>query len=407
MHEPSIGPQLPQAPKPMTVLQILPNLETGGAERTAIDIAKALIQHGHRAIIASEGGRLEKELIEAGGEVIRLPAASKNPVIMISNALYLISLIRKLNIDVLHARSRAPAWSALLASRWTGCPFVTTYHGAYKQNHILKSLYNSVMARADVIIANSRWTADLIVQRHPNRRHHIVIIYRGTDLSRFKIDHIDQTRMNQLRQAWNIADNHIPLLHIARLSRWKGQHVVIDAMARLANRYPNLIAILAGDEQGRLSYRSELEDHIARLGLRERVRLVGHCNDVPAALSIARLLVVASTEPEAFGRAAVEAQAMGLPTIVTDLGAVKETVLAPPEVEEQYRTGWRIPHSNAQALEAAVHNVLAFTASERAHIGARAMTHAHMFSLTMMTEKTLAIYTQLTSQKFTDTKRDS
>lgn len=380
----------------MTVLQIVPALETGGAERTAVDVSKALVESGHNSIIASAGGRMAAEITETGGEHVQIPLTARDPVTILINARRIAALARDHRVDIIHARSRAPAWSALLASRITGIPWVTTYHGIYSESGQLKRLYNSVMARSDAIVANSNYTADLIVERYGTDRKRISVIYRGTDLSRFRPDSISTKRKTALREKWSIGVRQRVVLNVARLTGWKGQEVLIEAACRgqLAER-ENLVFILAGDDQGRGQYRSQLETLAERLGAGSRIRLVGHCDDVPAALAIADVSVVASTLPEAFGRAAVESQALGVPVVVTRLGAAPETVLAPPEVAEGARTGWHVPAGDADALGKAIDRALSLTPAEIESLAVRARAQAEKFSLISMTDRTLALYRSL------------
>lgn len=374
-----------------TILQIVPELDTGGAERTAIDVAARIVAEGWRAIVLSEGGRLVDELKATGADDRRFPAKTKNPLRLWRNAAALAAMIEAEGVDIVHARSRAPAWSALIAARRTGRPFVTTYHGAYNQKSGLKGAYNSVMARGDVVIANSEYTADLIRARHPFADGRIVTIHRGTDLAAFADPGVPD-RAAALRQAWGVAPDAPVILQLARLTGWKGQTVVIDALARLADR-PGWVAVLAGDAQGREAYVDELKARIAGHGLEGRVRIPGHCDDVPAAMALADAVVVASIEPEAFGRAAVEAQAAGRPLVVSDLGAVGETVAAPPQVVAAVRTGWKVPAGDPEALAVALDEIFQLTPAERADLAVRARAHvAEAFSLTAMTERTMEVY---------------
>ena len=380
----------------LTILQLLPSLETGGAERTAIAISRALCDAGHRSIVASGGGRLVGELLATGGEHVDMPLDSKNPLTMVANAGRLARLIRARNIDLIHARSRAPAWSALLASRRTGVPFVTTYHGIYAEKSRLKRLYNSVMARSDRVIANSNYTADLIAARYGTERARIEVIYRGTDLDAFQRERIDSRRTDALRQQWSIGETERVVLNVARLTSWKGQQVLIEAVCRppLSER-GDAVFILAGDDQGRSAYRRQLQALIDERKAGGRIRIVGHCADVAAAFALADISVVASTSPEAFGRAAVESQALGVPVVVTALGAVPETVLAPSQVGEDQRTGWHVPAGDADALGSAIDRALSLGAAEKQAMAARARAQAARFSLTAMADQTLAIYRQL------------
>jgi glycosyltransferase involved in cell wall biosynthesis len=384
----------------LTVLQVIPSLDTGGAERATIDIAAALADRGDRALVASGGGRLETELTEAGGTLVRLPTESKNPLTMALNARRLAQLIRRERVDIVHARSRAPAWSARIACRVTGAPFVTTYHGIYGEKGKAKRLYNSVMAAGDIVIANSEYTARLIRERYATPAERIVVIPRGIDLAAFNTNAVDEARREALQSGWRIPPGARVILQLARLSGWKGQEVLIQALALppLAGR-GELVAILAGDAQGRDHYRRELEALTEVHGFSERVRIVGHCDDTPAAFALADVAVVASTEAEAFGRAAVEAAAMGVPVVATALGATEETVLAPPRVADAARTGWLVPPGDAGALAAAIDAALALSAEERRALGGRARRRAEEFATATMQARTLALYDRLHTER--------
>ena len=380
-----------------TVLQIIPELNAGGAERTAVDIAAALAEVGARALVASEGGRLVSELQALGGVWIPFPARTKNPLKMALNVRRLKAIMREEGVDIIHARSRAPAWSALGAARALKTPFVTTYHGAYSGHSNLKTHYNSIMARGDCVIANSHFTANSIAALYPASRERIVVIHRGADLRAFAPEAVDIGRVQKLRAQWGVEPEDRVVLLAARLTAWKGQRVLIDSARILADRgYGDVRFILAGDEQGRSGYVAELDEKIARTGLSGIVRRVGHCADMPAAFLAASSVVVASTLPEAFGRSAVEAQAMGAPVIVTDIGAVPETVLAPPQTPAHARTGWRIPPDDFLAMANAIAHTLDMQASQRDALALRARKHveAH-FSLQKMCASTLEVYCAL------------
>jgi glycosyltransferase involved in cell wall biosynthesis len=386
------------AEKRPTILQIIPELDTGGAELSTIEIAGAVQDAGGRAIVLSEGGRLVQRLRDVGAELEFFAAASKNPVRLLWNAHAIAKIIRREGVDLIHARSRAPAWSAFIAARRTGIPFVTTYHGAYAEKTAIKRLYNSVMARADLVIANSHYTADLIRMRYGTPTSRLRVIYRGLDPESYDPLGVTPDRVAALRQSWGITENQRVVLHAARLTGWKGQTVVIEA-ARLLNEAKKLqdaVFILAGDAQGRSGYLADLLRRIRTADLEGRVRLVGHVNDIPAALLAAHAAVVASTEPEAFGRAATEAQALGTPVIATDIGAPPETVLSPPRFAPDQATGWLIPPSDPQRLADAVSAALSLSPDARAAMGARARTHVTTkFSLAAMKEQTLRVYDEL------------
>lgn len=388
-----------------TILQIVPRLEAGGAERTTVDIAQAIADAGGRAIVVAEHGGMVPELEAAGGEYIAMRAASKNPLQMLKTAINLVALIKQNNVDIVHARSRAPAWPALWAARWTKRPFVTTYHGVYSQTNALKAFYNSSMTRSDAIIANSAMIAALVAQRVPAAKTRITTIYRGTDLEAFVPDAVSLARRQAMQQKWNLqpADANRPLiLNVARLTGWKGQEVLIEAMDQvLETSGPDRpLLILAGGSQNDTAYETRLRQTIKTRGLNDHIRLVGHCDDVPAALNLATCMVVASTREEAFGRAAVEAGAAGVVTIATDHGGAKETILTPPEVNEAERTGWRVPPGDAEALAQALQTVLALPPEARDVIGMQATKFVSKhFSLQAMCTQTLQVYNALLSIK--------
>jgi glycosyltransferase involved in cell wall biosynthesis len=379
-----------------TVLQIIPELDTGGAELSAIEIAAAVTRGGGRAIVLSEGGRMADRVAASGGELLLFPAATKNPLKLAMNAAAIERITRKEAVDLIHARSRAPAWSAFAAARRTKLPFVTTYHGIYNEKGRAKKLYNSVMARGDIVIANSRYTADIIKKRYATPEARIRVVYRGVDLDAFDPAKIAAERIENLRRHWGVHDKQRVVLHAARLTRWKGQTDVIAAAARIRDRASDCVFILAGDAQGRDDYRDTLKKQIADAGVSDIVRLVGHVDDMPAAFAAAHTAIVASIEPEAFGRAAAEAQAMKCPVISTDIGAPPETVLAPPRVPREARTGWLVPPGDLRAYEVALMEALSLDETQRTTIGRRARDHvANAFSTFEMQRATLAVYDSL------------
>jgi glycosyltransferase involved in cell wall biosynthesis len=382
-----------------TILQIVPRLETGGAELSTLEMAEAVVRAGGRALVLTEpGGRLSARVAAVGGELIPFPAATKNPVGMLVNAARMTQLIRFESVDLVHARSRAPAWSALLAARRARVPFVTTYHGAYREGNAAKRFYNGVMARGDLVIANSSYTADLIATRYATPRRRISVIHRGVDFHAFDPARIEAGRVAALRAHWGVTASTRVVLHMARLTAWKGQSVLIQAAARLkaANKLGGAVVVLAGDAQGRDAYAQELHAQVADAELGSSVRFVGHVEDAAAAFFAAHVTVLASIEPEAFGRAAIEAAAMGCPVIATAIGAPPETVLAPPAVAEGAATGWLVPPSDATSLSERLAMALALPAEERRAMGGRGRAHvlAH-FTVEAMQRQTLAVYDRL------------
>jgi len=380
-----------------TILQIIPELDAGGAERTAIDVARGLASVGARAIVASTGGRLVGELQAQGGIWAPFPAATKNPLAMLRNVRRLARLAHDERAALIHARSRAPAWVALGAARALGLPFVTTYHGSYSGRSAPKRLYNSVMARGDAVIANSSFTARAIGSLYPWAGERVRVIHRGTDLVAYAPAAVPPQRVDGLRRSWGVAPHERVVLLAARITAWKGHRVLIEAAAQLRDRGLTDVAfILAGDPQGRDGFAKELDRRIADARLQGVVRRVGHCTDMPAAFLAASVVTVPSVEAEAFGRSAVEAQAMGIPVVVSDLGAVPETVLAPPDHPVAARTGWRVPAGDAGALADAIEAALSLGASAREALAARARAHVERsFSLETMVSATLDTYIAL------------
>ena len=371
---------------PPAILQVLPALRSGGVERGTLEIAEAQIAAGFRAIVASAGGEMVPALDALGARHITLPLTAKAPWAIWRNAASLAALARAEGVALIHVRSRAPAWSALIAARRLGLPFVTTYHGAYNEGFPGKRLYNSVMARGDRVIAISHFIADLIRARHGVAESRLRVIPRGVDPRRFDPALVSPARLAALRAAWGVAEGQPIIMLPARVTRWKGQMVLVEAMAQLPG---DALALLVGDAAERPAFQAELQARIAGLGLQDRVRLVGHATDMPAALMLADVVVHASTDAEAFGRTVIEDQAMARPVIASDLGAPRETVA-------EGITGWRTPPGDAAALAAALSRALAMTDSERAALGARARAAVLSgYTTAAMQAATMATYREL------------
>ena len=364
----------------MKILQVLPALSAGGVERTTIEIANALTKAGHTARVACAGGRLEEELTAAGGILHRLPLETKNLLKMRRNTKALTKIIQDHDIDIVHARSRAPAWSARAAAKACGVPYVTTYHGIYNAKSALKRRYNSIMARGEIVIANSQYTAAHIIKEHGLAPNKIRVIPRGVDMARFDPDAISQSAANAMRAAWGVKPAQTCLLLPGRLTRWKGQLIAVQALAGA----PDAALVLLGDAQGREAYVSEIHALAARLGVTDRLHIPGHSGDMPAAFAAADIVLSCSTDPEAFGRVAAEAQAMGKWVIASDHGGATETVI-------HGVTGARVPPGDAEALRGALGagpDAAFSPQGSRAHI-------AQNFSDTQMTDKTLAVYREV------------
>lgn len=377
--------------EPPAVLQVLPALVTGGVERGTVETAEALAKNGFRAIVASAGGPMAKEIDLAGGLHITLPMASKNPLTMAANVWRLVRLIRRRQIDIVHVRSRAPAWSAWLAAKITGAVFVTTFHNAYNAAWSLKRFYNSAMAKGEHIIAISNFVADYARYTYGVKEESLTVIPRGVDIGTFDPKKVESTRCAALKEKWNIAAHQGPIILMpGRLTRWKGQLVLIDALAGLKRRDFICVIIGGGKET---PYGQEVANKIKEENLTSNVIICDTCQDMPAAYLIADLVVVPSTRPEGFGRVVVEAQAMGIPVIATDHGGAKETVL-------QEKTGWLTPPKDVPALTAAIDKTLSLSAKDKETYAATTRQHIENgFTTSKMTSKTLDIYLKLLQKR--------
>lgn len=368
-------------------LQVLPALDAGGVERTAIDVAAALRAAGVPSFVASAGGRLVREVERAGATHITLPLEAKNPLSMRLNARRLATVIRQNGIELIHARSRAPAWSARAAAQRARIPFVTTFAGTYGEDLPGKKLYNGIMASGDRVIANSHFIASHIAERYPQARSRLVTIPRGIDFRLFDPARVGAERVVQLSRQWRLPDGVPVVMMPGRLTRWKGQTVLIDAVSRM--RTEEFVCLILGDDQGRGGYRAELEAAVKKRGLTSKVCILDHCRDMPAAYMLADVVVSASTEPEAFGRVPVEAQAMGRPVIATDHGGAAETV-------RHGETGWLVPPGDADALAAALDAALGLDAGIRAQLAPYVRSHAAAtWSVDRMVADTLELYRAL------------
>ena len=377
-----------------TILQVIPAMDSGGAERTTLEMVRAIIAAGGRAIVATSGGRMVGALEQAGAHVSILPVQTKNPLTIVANASRLSGLIRETGADLIHARSRAPAWSALMAARRAGVPFVTTWHGAYRGGSPWKRFYNSAMARGDLVIANSAFTAESIrASNDPGDR--LMIIHRGADTEEFNLRLISDERRAAILEKWGLGAGEGPVLLLpARLTDWKGHGVAIEAMGRLekaglAGVAKELRLIFAGDAQGRDGYAASIARGVEDLGLGRMIRLVGHCDDMPAAYAAADIVLSPSTRPEAFGRVAAEAGAMGRVVIAADHGGARETVV-------DGETGFLAAPGSAEALANAVVRAIELGPQGRAAMGAKAAARiAAKFSTAAMTAATIAAYKSL------------
>ena len=332
----------------LKVLQVIPKLGYGGAETGCFDIAHYLPENNCGSYIVTSGGDLLKFINKDKVKVIKLPVQSKNPLIIFFNFLALIGIILFNNISIVHARSRAPAWSCLFAAKITGRKFVTTFHGTYNFNNKLKKFYNSVMVRSDLIIAGSNFIFSHIKQNYSkylDAKKKLLVIFRGINVDYFdpdtKLD-IDEIR---LLKKWQIEKNKKIILLPGRLTEWKGQEVFLDAinLVNIELGYEAFYAVILGSDQGRDLYKKKLIRLTEQHRMTNQIKFIDHCKDMALAYKVSDIVVSASIEPEAFGRVAVEAQSMEKPIIASNIGGSNETVV-------NEKTGFLFESNNAKSL---------------------------------------------------------
>ncbi len=380
---------MPRQARPPVVLQVLPALRAGGVERGTIEIVHAIADAGGTALVASAGGRMVPMVERAGGRHFTIRLLTKDPIGIWRNAGRLERLIRAEAVDLVHARSRAPAWSALLAARRTGVAFVTTWHGVYGENLPFKRHYNSVMARGDRVIAISGFVAERVARDYAVQPDRLRTIARGADTAVFDRDAVHGERVHALARDWNLPEAAAVIMLAGRITAWKGQGLLLEALARLPPDTPEWVCVLVGPEQHGGGHAARLLAQAGHLGLRHRLRFAGQCDDMPAALALATVVVAPSLRPEPFGRIVVEAQAMGRPVVVAAHGAPMETV-------QHGVSGYLFPPGDSAALADTLSYVLSLDADDRDNLAywARAGV-VERYSAGRMQRATLAVYDEL------------
>ena len=338
------------------VLQVIPKLGYGGAETGCYDLAHYLAEKDCTSYIATSGGQLLKYIKKNKVKIFRLPVHSKNPFLILFNTLILSILILINNINIVHARSRAPAWSCYLACLITRRNFVTTFHGTYNFKSNIKRFYNSIMLRSKLTIAGSNFIFKHIGENYSeylNSKKKLRVIFRGINLDYYNKKNISILKQEKLKKEWELYPNRFVILMPGRLTGWKGQNKFIEALNILVEDYDNskFQAIILGSDQGRTVYKKRLVNLIQRYRLNNKIKFVDHCNEMPLAYSIVDAVVSASIEPEAFGRVSVEAQAMEKPIIASDLGGSKETIL-------NKKSGFLYKHDDPRELAKTLNTVI-------------------------------------------------
>ena len=335
--------------KKVKVLQVIPKLGYGGAETGCYDLAHFLPEKGCKSFLATSGGELLKFIDKKKVKVFRLPVHSKNPLLILLNAIIISFIIVIYNINIVHVRSRAPAWSCLMATKLTFRKMVTTFHGTFNFNNRIKKFYNSIMVRSDLVIAGSNFIFSHINENYGkfflDKKRKLLVIFRGINTNYYNPQKISPIKLDKFSKQHNIDRNRFVILMPGRLTSWKGQKIFIEAIKLLLekNDNPHIEAIILGSDQGRNVYKKQLLDLVQRYRLSKTVKFIDHCEEMPVAYGIANIVCSCSTEPEAFGRVSVEAQAMQVPIIASDLGGSKETII-------KDKTGYLFNNKDSKAL---------------------------------------------------------
>ena len=378
----------------INVLQVIPKLGYGGAETGCYDIAHYLAEQNCGSYIATSGGELLKFIKKNKVKVFKLPVHSKNPLIIILNTIMMIFLILFKKINIVHARSRAPAWSCYFACLITNTIFVTTFHGTYNYKSKLKKFYNSIMLRSKLTIAGSNFIFGHIndnYNEYLNKHKKLRVIFRGINVDYFNSKNISILKQEKLKKEWNIDSNKLVILMPGRLTYWKGQEKFIEALNILIEDYnfTNFHAILLGSDQGRKVYSKKLFSLVERYSLSKKISFINHCGEMPLAYSLADVVVSASIEPEAFGRVAVESQSMGKPIIASNIGGSKETVL-------NKKSGYLYKHDDPRELAKSLNTVIQLNQEELKLMGNEGRKNVtKKFDVELMCDSNLREYKKL------------
>ena len=378
----------------INVLQVIPKLGYGGAETGCYDIAHYLAEQGCQSYIATSGGELLKYVKKNKVKVFKLPVNSKNPLIIIFNAIFLSILIIFKGINIVHARSRAPAWSCYLACKLTNRIFVTTFHGTYNFKNKFKKFYNSIMLRSKLTIAGSNFIFNHISENYSeflNKKKKLRVIFRGINVDYYNQKNISILKQEKLKKEWELDPNKFTILMPGRLTYWKGQEKFIESLNILIEDYnlTNFQAVLLGSDQGRKVYSKKLLNLVQRYSLSKKVKFISHCREMPLAYSLADVVVSASIEPEAFGRVAVETQAMAKPIIASNIGGSKETIL-------NKKSGFLYKYDDPRELAKSLNTVIQLSQEELKLIGNEGRKNvSKKFDVEIMCDSNLREYKKL------------
>lgn len=384
-------PVKPIKGKPPVILQIIPELKLGGVERGTIEIAKAGKKLGYEMIVASEGGHLVNQLDSANIKHIKLRLASKNPFVIFENIRNIKKIIKEYNVDIVHARSRAPAWSAYFAAKQAKCNFMTTFHGTYSLGGPFKKLYNSVMTKGKVVIAISEFIKDHMMENYEVNVEKIRVVPRGVDLEQFTRDKVQKIRIINMAESFKIELDIPVILLPGRFSRWKGQDFLLDAINLIKDE--KFVCIFAGYDKKQENFYRELERKVKDNGLFQKVRIIGAVKDMPALYSLSDIVVSASTLPEAFGRVAIEGQAMERMVVATNHGGSCETV-------KDNENGWLVAPDDVEGLAKTLRELLHISDKKRKTVTSNARRNVeNNFSMDNMVNKTFLVYNEVLGRK--------
>ncbi len=349
------------------ILQVIPKLGYGGAETGCYDLAHYLSENNCISYLVTSGGELLKYVDKKKVKLIRLPVHSKNPILIILNSIFLTFIILFFNISIVHARSRAPAWSCFLATKITRRKFVTTFHGTYNFKNIIKKFYNSIMLKSDLIIAGSNFIFNHINKNYTkflSKKKKFLVIFRGINTDYFDPSTIIESDEDKLLKKWSLNVGKKIILLPGRLTSWKGQEIFIEALNKVNIElgHEAFYAVILGDHQGRDIYKKKLVRLVEQHRLNNQVRFINHCKNMPLAYSISNLIVSASIEPEAFGRVVVEAQSMEKPILASNIGGSNETII-------NEKTGFLFESGNSDSLSKKIIEILNLDESTLKYIG--------------------------------------
>lgn len=381
----------------IAVLVVVPTLDVGAADAGAVEVVRILASAGYRPVVVSRAGRLVADVTAAGCDFIPLDVSSNNPALMVRNAIRLTRIARERKCRVIHAFGRAGAWSAFVAARVCGVPFVTSWYKGFREQNVFKRTYNSIMARGDRVLASSEQIAQLINDRYGTSWDKIAVVSCSIDLDRFDPEKITRERIDSMRSAWGVRRDTKVILITGRIVRRKGHHVIVKAVKRLKEMgLKDFLCVFVGEDRGRTRYTGELWDLVLSTGTMDVIRMAAPVADMPAAYAAASVVVSAAVQPEGVQRAILEGQAMGRPIVVSDLGAGSDVVLTAPVVPESRIAGFRFLAGDDAALAAALLRLFSMPEPNRATMGRRGREWVlGHFNAATVTDQTLRVYGEI------------